>query len=224
MNKKALIIFAKQPVPGEVKTRMVPPLSPRQAAQLYHLMLTDIFSSTESLDGVDRVLFYAGGDDAETHFHELFPGLPLYSQQGADLGPKMEAAFSRVFAMGYRTVAIIGTDSPDLPVSFIEDAFGRLEYGKTDVVFGPAEDGGYYLLAMKRVHSELFRGISWSSGQVLRESLAKAKSMGLEVSTLPEWHDLDTVEDLSKLGTRDGRDCALLTRRFVEGLDIRVNR
>ena len=220
MNKKALIIFAKQPVPGEVKTRMVPPLSLHQAARLYHLMLTDILGSTESLTEVDRFIFYSGGDSTERHFHELFPGLPLCPQQGADLGRKMEAAFRSVFAMGYRTVAIIGSDSPDLPLSYIEDAFHLLENGRTQAVFGPAEDGGYYLLAMKSLYSELFYGIKWSSGQVLRESLVKAESAGIEAAMLPLWYDLDTFEALTRLGKADGKNSAPLTRQFVEGLDL----
>jgi rSAM/selenodomain-associated transferase 1 len=224
MNEKALIIFAKQPVQGEVKTRMVPPLSPRQASQLYQHMLTDIINRTESLEGVDRFLFYSGGNGAEKYFHKLFPDLPLYPQKGADLGSRMEEAFSHVFAKGYRTTAIIGTDSPDLPVSFIDDAFRLLENGNTEAVFGPAEDGGYYLLAMKRVHHELFHGISWSSGRVLRESLEKAGSMGLQVFKLPLWHDVDTFEDLARLGTREDRDCAPLTLRFIERLGLCAGR
>ncbi|HET6420003.1 MAG TPA: TIGR04282 family arsenosugar biosynthesis glycosyltransferase [Geobacteraceae bacterium] len=220
MNEKALIIFARQPAPGEVKTRLVPPLSPAQASLLYHFMLADIINGTESLEGVDRVLFYTGGEGARGYFLDRFPGLPLYPQEGDDLGSRMEEAFSRVFAEGYRFAAIIGTDSPDLPVSFIDDAFRLLAGGKTEVVFGPAEDGGYYLLAMKRVHHELFHGISWGGGSVLRESLEKAGAMGLEVSELMMWGDVDTFEDLAGLAERAGGGCAPLTLRFIKDMGL----
>jgi rSAM/selenodomain-associated transferase 1 len=216
MNKKALIIFAKQPLPGNVKTRLVPPLSPDQAARLYHSMLSDVLNKTESLETVDRLLFHERGSQADYYFQEFFPSFPIYPQQGIDLGARMEAAFARVFAMGYRTAAIIGTDSPDLPVSVIADAFHILEKDGTDVVFGPAEDGGYYLLAMKRIHSELFHGIPWSTGQVLRESVKKAESAGLRVATLPVWYDVDTVEDMKRPELRKEGNGAPLTRGFIE--------
>ncbi len=224
MNEKALIIFARQPIPGKVKTRLTPPLSPRQAASLYHFMLTDIMSRTEALEGVDRVLFYSGGEGAERYFQENCPGLPLHQQKGPDLGSMMEEAFSRVFADGYRTVAIIGSDCPDLPVSFICEAFRLLADGPSEAVFGPAEDGGYYLLAMKRVHRELFHGVSWGNGHVLRESLEKAGAMGLHVSRLPVWGDVDTFEDLTRLLKRGCSDSAPRTLRFIESLSLFAGR
>jgi rSAM/selenodomain-associated transferase 1 len=218
MNKKALIIFAKQPVPGNVKTRLVPPLSPEQAARLCHFMLSDILNKTKSLESVDRFLFHGGDSQADSYFHEIFPPLSIFPQEGIDLGARMEAAFDRIFSMGYRTAAIIGTDSPDLPVSFIADAFRILEKDGTDVVFGPAEDGGYYLLGMKRIHGEIFHGIPWSTGQVLSKSLKHAESAGLGVATLPVWYDVDTIEDLQRPELRNQGNCAPLTRSFVEEL------
>ena len=218
MNKKALIIFAKQPIPGNVKTRLIPALTSDKAAQLYLYMLTDILNKAESLQDIDRFLFYDGDRETEEYFRGMFPELPLYQQESCDLGGRMEAAFACVFAMGYRITAIIGTDSPDLPLSFIDEAFRVLEKKGADVVFGPAEDGGYYLLGMKRVHGELFHGISWSTGRVLRESMEKAESVGLEAATLPVWYDVDTVEDLKKLGSRDVGNNAPQTRGFAEKL------
>lgn len=220
MNDKALIIFARHPEPGKVKTRLTPALSPRQAARLYHFMLTDIINGTGTLSGIDRLLFYSGGENAERYFHELCPGLPLFPQKGPDLGSRMEHAFSHVFALGYRSAAVIGTDSPDLPVYFIIDAFRLLEEG-TEVVFGPAEDGGYYLLALKEVHGELFRGIAWSSGHVLRQSMEKARSKDLRTSELPLWHDVDTFEDLARVGKRAGAGFAPLTVGFIDNPGLR---
>ena len=119
------------------------------------------------------------------------------------------------FALGHDAVAIIGTDSPDLPLSIIEDAFLALENERTDAVFGPSADGGYYLLAMKRLHASLFQGIEWSRSTVLRMSLARAAQAALRVALLPEWYDLDRVEDLKRPGLIDSRSDATRTRRFI---------
>jgi rSAM/selenodomain-associated transferase 1 len=220
MNKKALIIFAKEPVPGNVKTRLIPALSPDKAAQLYLHMLTDTMKKVESLQEVDRFLFYDGGMETEEYFRRLFPALHLCQQERCDLGVRMEAAFTKVFAKGYRTAAIIGTDSPDLPLSFIFDAFNILEKEEADIVFGPAEDGGYYLLGMRRLHGELFHGIRWSTGQVLRESLKKAELAGLVAAALPVWCDVDTIEDLKRLKLRNGENGAPLTGDFIREIEF----
>jgi rSAM/selenodomain-associated transferase 1 len=217
----ALIIFARKPVPGKVKTRLIPHLSAGEAAQLYHCMLTDILNKSVSICETDKILFYEDGRETEDYFRANFPSFTVYPQQGEVLGMRMQTAFDHTFAMGYRSVAIIGTDSPDLPAAHIEESFRLLEKGGADVVFGPAEDGGYYLLAMKRTHGELFRGIDWSSGQVLRQSLAKAELSGLSCKTLPVWYDVDTPADLERPGLADTGNCAPLTRRFLEQLFLK---
>ena len=219
MKDKALIIFAKQPVPGTVKTRMIPALTPEGAAQLYLFMVTDILNNTLTIADVDRILFYDGNGEAEDYFRESFPSWTQFPQEGNDLGQRMEAAFCRTFARGYQSVAIIGSDSPDLPVSFIEDAFRFLENNRSDVVFGPATDGGYYLLGMNRLHRELFSGISWSTGQVLQDSLKIAESLGLGTKLLPPWHDIDTFADLERLKKTHYGNGAPLTMGFIDTID-----
>jgi rSAM/selenodomain-associated transferase 1 len=218
--KDALLIFARRPAPGKVKTRLIPRLSPHEAAQLYQYMLTDILNKTASIREVDKILFYEGGREADDYFRTQVPRFRLCPQRGEDLGVRMEAAFDHAFTMGYRSAAVIGTDSPDLPVAYIEESFRMLENGDTDVVFGPAEDGGYYLLGMKRTHGELFRGITWSSGKVLRESIGKAGLLGLSCKILPVWYDVDVPADLKRPELKDPANCAPLTRHFIEGLGI----
>jgi rSAM/selenodomain-associated transferase 1 len=218
LMKKALIIFAKRPVAGKVKTRLIPALSAKEAAALYKCMLTDTITKVESLKEVDRFLFITGGAECSAFFHEFFPGMPILQQAGNDLGERMEAAFAAVFSMGYQAAAIIGTDSPDLPTTFIKEALLVLEEGRADAVFGPSEDGGYYLLAMRRLHNDLFAGIHWSTGQVLRQSLENAKKMGLRVVQLPTWHDVDTIEDLARPELRNSSNCAPLTRQYIISL------
>ncbi len=219
--KNALLIFARQPNPGKVKTRLTPPLSPVEAAQLYRCMLSDIIHKTESMRKTDRILFYEAANGSEKYFRDNFPSLRLYPQQGEDLGSRMKQAFDLAFSMGYRAAAVIGTDSPDLPVGYIDKSFRLLDNEGADVVFGPAEDGGYYLLALKRTYEELFRGIAWSSGRVLSESIARAGLLGLACGALPVWYDVDTFDDLKRRGLSHAGNCAPLTRQFMKELKIR---
>lgn len=215
INDNALIIFAKQPLAGKVKTRLTAVLSPEEAAELYRCMLIDTLSKVKPLGGVDIYLFFEGDGDAASYFASIADGMETRPQRGNDLGERMMDAFHRTFERGYESVAIIGTDSPDLPVSFIEEAFLSLGDARLDAVFGPSEDGGYYLLALKRLHAELFQGIGWSSQTVLRESVAAAEKVGMRTTMLSLWHDVDTVADLRRADLLDINNGAPLTRAFI---------
>jgi uncharacterized protein len=215
--RNALVIFAKQPVTGRVKTRLSPPLSLAEAAALYCCMLEDVLAKAETFSRLDKHLWYEPAPEAATCFARLAPGMSSHPQKGNDLGERMAEAFYRAFADGYDRVAIIGTDSPDLPHSFIERAYDMLQDPASDVVFGPTRDGGYYLLAMKRFHGELFRDVPWSSGDVLRKSLENAAAAGLGVSLLPIWHDVDQAEDLQRPELRAADNGAPRTRAFIQG-------
>ena len=125
------------------------------------------------------------------------------------------AAFGQAFRLGATTVAIVGSDSPDLPPDRIGQAYRLLANGQTDAVFGPSEDGGYYLLAMNQLHGELFRGIEWSTGTVLAKSLERAAAAGIRTALLPTWHDVDTAGDLDRPGLLDEGDGAPLTREYL---------
>ena len=215
INDNALIIFAKQPLAGKVKTRLTAVLSPEEAAELYRCMLIDTLFKVKLLGGVDIYLFFEGDGDAASYFASIADGMETRPQRGNDLGERMMDAFQRTFERGYESVAIIGTDSPDLPVSFIEEAFLSLGDARLDAVFGPSEDGGYYLLALKRLHAELFQGIGWSSQAVLRETVAAAEKVGMRTTMLSLWHDVDTVADLRRADLLDINNGAPLTRAFI---------
>lgn len=214
-RKQALIIFAKRPVPGRVKTRLAPPLTAVEASRLYECMLRDILCRTSRLTGIDQIIFYADEPGAADYFHQLAPATPLFPQRGEDLGERMANAFCTAFSLSYREVAIIGSDSPDLPLPFIENAFAHLTK-ETSTVFGPSEDGGYYLVALREMHDELFRGIEWSRSDVLEKSLGKAEEAGIRVALLPGWYDVDRIEDLQRPELRDKTDDAPRTREFIE--------
>lgn len=214
--KKALIIFAKQPFPGLVKTRLTPPLSPDQAAELYRCMLGDTLAKVAELPATDRLLFYEEHQGAAAYFRQTATGCRLYPQWGDDLGGRMANAFGLAFAEGYQTAVIIGTDSPDLPLSFIAAAFRKLEQTRVEAVYGPSEDGGYYLLGLKQVYTELFRDIPWGSDGVLEKSLARAVGAGILTELLPSWYDVDTATDLQRPGLLDEGNGAPLTRQFLK--------
>lgn len=222
-NFRALIIFAKKPESGSVKTRLSPPLTAEEAAGLYNCMIRDTLEMTTSLSGVNIFIFFQDDPGAADFFKALAPDTDSRPQRGESLGERMKYAFQELFSRGFTEVAIIGTDSPDLPPEHIFEAFALLEYEHTDVVFGPAEDGGYYLLAMKRVWDELFTGLPWSSEHLLSASVETAKDSCLGASFLPKWHDIDTVADLGRPELLDEKSPAKRTREFLSTISNHFN-
>lgn len=212
--KQALIIFAKRPVPGRVKTRLTPPLTPEEGAEIYRRMLLDTLAGAASIPHMEKFIFYEDEPEAAPYFEGMAGEMGVFPQKGRDLGERMGNAFRDMFNMGCGRVAIIGSDSPDLPRERIAAAFELLK--DAEVVYGPCEDGGYYLVAMKRRHDGLFEGIPWSSGAVLAKSLEKAEKAGLAVALLPNWHDLDMAEDLQRAELLDEGNSAVLTREFLK--------
>lgn len=212
---KALLIFAKQPLPGSVKTRLSPPLTFQAAADIYGCMLSDTLLKVAEVSGVERLLFFEPSCGAADFFQEYFPGIRAFPQQGNGLGERLETSFETAFSLGFKSVAAIGTDSPDLPLPYLEESFRLLEKGPADAVFGPAEDGGYYLVALRSCHPGLFRKIPWSTDRVLEKSLAAATALGLQVACLPVWHDMDTVEDLQRFLAGGSSEYAPRTLRFL---------
>ncbi len=219
VNPCALLIFARRPIPGRVKTRLSPPLSPEEAAELYRCMLLDILDRTSPLPGIDRLLFYVDEEGAEAYFRGVAPGCRLVPQAEGDLGARMAGAFRHVFAAGYGRAAVIGSDSPDLPLLFVTEALERLAAG-ADAVYVPSDDGGYCLLALRELHGVLFGGIAWSTAEVMGASLARGEEAALRVELLPEWYDLDTIADLHRPELTDAGNGAERTRRFLRRLSL----
>ncbi|HZV80754.1 MAG TPA: TIGR04282 family arsenosugar biosynthesis glycosyltransferase [Geobacteraceae bacterium] len=213
-HSRALIIFAKQPLPGRVKTRLSPHLPAEAAAEFYRCMLEDTVARAMSLSQVQVFLYYQDDAGAGEYFAALAPRVETLPQRGADLGERMADAFADQFRQGTDRVAIIGSDSPDLPGEYILQAFDLLD-GGNDVVFGPAEDGGYYLLAMGKLWKELFTGLPWSSPELLSSSLKRAGQGDLKAALLPKWYDMDTCADLVRAMGRGGTPSAPLTDAFL---------
>ena len=213
---RALLIFARRPHPGRVKTRLSPFLSPEEAAELYDCMVRDVVTRTAGLEVDERFLFYEDDGEAKGYFRELDERLLLLPQEGAELGERLANAFAAVLRQGFMTSAVIGADSPDLPLVYISGAFERLETGAAEAVFGPTEDGGYYLAALPAPHPELFREVPWSTDQVLEVSRQRAADSGLRTVLLPRWYDVDDPSDLSRPGLRDKDNDSPRTTAFLD--------
>jgi hypothetical protein len=196
--ESALVIFAKAPVPGQVKTRLCPPLTPDEAASLHGSLVLDMLERSRGATALDR--FVACAPSPDHVFFKILEerhGVRLLAQTGDDLGVRMARALADVFALGYRHALAIGTDLPTLPGSAFGDAVRLL--ADHDLVLGPALDGGYYLIGLRKPAPDLFSGIPWSTDRVLSLTQEKAVALGLRVALLPARRDLDTIEDLSAL-------------------------
>lgn len=200
MNKKhaklLLVVMAKAPVPGKVKTRLLPHFTAEEAVDLYRCFLRDRIRTISTLKGVDLAIAFTPADARDSFVHFSQNGIGLISQKGADLGKRLNNIFIEKLGCGYDAVSIIDSDTPDLPQWTIQESFRRLLSSQADVVFGPCHDGGYYLVGMRRPHPELFDDIAWSTATVLSNTLEKAKQLGVKTDLLPWRYDLDTFEDL----------------------------
>lgn len=193
----ALVVFAKQPAPGRVKTRLCPPFTPEQAAAFYARMLEDVLETSLAAGralGLEVVLAVQPPEAAE--LLPAPPGLRREPQQGAELGARMEHALARELASGHRPVLLRGSDSPTLGRATLAAALAALE--RSDLVICPDRDGGYNLVGLGRGVSGLFSH-PMSTASVLADTLAQAEARGLTHALLPAGFDLDTAADLALL-------------------------
>ncbi len=211
-----LVVVAKQPERGTVKTRIAATIGDDRAAELYRCALHDTLALATSIADVAHAVSYNPPTDAgRRYFERAAPTFVLLPQQGAALGERLSGTFARL-TQRYSPVVSIGSDSPDLPATFIQRAFDLLQ-AQADVVLGPADDGGYYLLGMCSMQPTLFERIDWSTRVVAQQTRARAAAAHLHLADLPTWHDLDTVDDLRALVAPG----APLTRAFVAGLSAK---
>jgi rSAM/selenodomain-associated transferase 1 len=193
-DRDVLLVFVKHPQPGAAKTRLIPTLGPENAADLYRVLAEEEIRGTRPQGDEYRRLFFFAPEEASAEVEGWLPGERLLPQLGADLGARMSAAFAAAFAGGARRAAIVGTDVPWVSREVVLVAFAALD--GHDVVLGPAQDGGYYLMALSRHRPALFEGIAWSTPGVLAATAERAGALGLSVSLLEPLRDIDTIEDL----------------------------
>jgi uncharacterized protein len=202
-------IFAKQPLPGQVKTRLIPPLSAAEAAALYEISLRETLDRCCTA-GLEPVLCYAGDRD---YFSAAFPDVALLPQVSGDLGRRMTAAMASFFQeASCRGAVLIGSDSPDLPLTLLRQALTALAGNECDCVVAPAADGGYVLIGMRRLWAELFVQVPWSSRDVLAATRVKAAQSDLRYRELSGWEDVDDLLSLRRLLKRSPQS---LTARYA---------
>jgi rSAM/selenodomain-associated transferase 1 len=195
--KKTLLIFAKNLIHGEVKTRLASTVGHDKAMTVYEQLIAHTIETTKHLP-VDKTVFYSKRIELEDAWDNKIYEKNI--QTGNDLGDKMKNAFATVFGNRNKKLVIIGTDCPDLNASVIMNAYVYLE--DHDIVIGPASDGGYYLLGMKKLHPRLFEKIDWSTEKVLAQTLKICESSNLSTFLLPELSDIDDENDLKKYMNR----------------------
>jgi len=215
----ALIIVAKRPAPGQTKTRLSPPLSPKQAASLYECFVLDTLNLIRQVPDIWPVLAYLP-DSEKTYFHKIAPDFELIPQIGDNLGARLDNALMHFLKEGYEKVVIMDSDSPTLPVDYLTQAFQELS-GEIELVIGPCDDGGYYLIGLKRPAPRLLREVRMSTHWVTEDTVALATKEGLSVSLLPQWYDVDDARSLTHLSREllhsDTRT-APHTNRFLDEL------
>lgn len=189
--KDALIIMMKNAVPGRVKTRLAASIGDADALRIYQALLEQTQKVTADI-AADKYIFY----DSVVERNDIFPNdrYKKYTQCSGDLGTRMDYAFSIPFKNEYRRVVLIGADCYALETRHIADAFEALN--TNDFVLGPAKDGGYYLLAMKKWNRWIFKNKSWSTPALFSETLDEIKGNNSSVFLLEELNDIDTREDL----------------------------
>jgi len=221
-SRSKLLVFAKVPRPGRVKTRLCPPLGAEQATRLYAAMVGDAIEAYASLGFSVRV--YVAPDPDPFPAELLPPRVTVHTQMGVGLGERMLHALEDAFSDGAERAVLIGTDHPTLPLAYITQAFEAVSSPET-VVLGPTLDGGYYLVGMSRSYPELFMGMTYSHPGVLEETLDRATATDASVTLLRSWYDVDDVASLQHLAedlTQMPATVAVRTRKAIQKYFLEV--
>jgi len=197
--EQALITVVKRPRAGATKTRLCPPFSPQEAAAFYHCLMRDTMALMARVPAVKPVVAYTPADAQDYFRHLVSSSFELMPQRGRDLGERLDNVLTDWLHKGYGLAVVMDSDSPTLPIAYLRQAFRRLEDPDMDVVLGPCDDGGYYLIGLKAPCPALFQGIAMSTPSVMAETLERAQEQGLRVACLPPWYDVDTSDDVRRL-------------------------
>jgi rSAM/selenodomain-associated transferase 1 len=239
----AMAVMTKAPQAGRVKTRLVPPLTPEEAAELNKCFLRDTASAISSAcsrrlaDDENKVsLEHACAScgvavytpvGAESAYNDILPpGFSLLPQRGDKFGERLYFAVEDLFKCGFESVCLIDSDSPTVPAENFAKAVELLGTREDRVVLGPSDDGGYYLIGVKEPHRHLFEQIDWSTERVLKQTVQRATEIGLEAKLLPTGYDVDDEASLRRLSTdlladTTSTDIAPHTREFLAKLAAR---
>jgi hypothetical protein len=231
----ALAVMTKAPQAGRVKTRLTPPLSPEEAAALNTCFLRDTARtiSRTSTNGKALGVGVYTPIGSETMYSKILPAeFILVPQRGDGFGERLLAATDDLLQLGFESLCLINSDSPTLPADVFTQAVDVLSHLEDGVVLGPSDDGGYYLIGLKKQHQRLFEEIEWSTERVLEQTVTAAKEIGLPIYLLPTWYDVDDSLTLSRLcqemfgtnGSERTKLAAPATRDFLSALLQREGR
>jgi rSAM/selenodomain-associated transferase 1 len=201
-NNSCVLIFVKYPMVGQVKTRLAQQTGPEIAAEVYRNFVIDLLATLHNLNAPLRIFFEPA--DALQKFHQwLGTEYSYFPQSGGNLGEKIKNAFLHGFADNFSKLVLIGSDIPDLPPDFVNLSLGALD--THDAVIGPSSDGGYYLIGFSKEGflPQTFENIAWSTDSVFEDTISTLKRHKTKVYLLPQWHDVDTLEDLYSLLSRN---------------------
>jgi rSAM/selenodomain-associated transferase 1 len=194
--RRALVVIGKAPVPGAVKTRLAPALTPDESAALYRAFLADTLDLVRRL-GWERVCLIHPRGEAP-RLRQFAPDVNLLEQPSPGLGRALQHAFAWHFEHGFEKVILIGSDNPTLGMAPLVAAEAALSDAQ-DLTVGPTSDGGYYLIGMRQPHLAVFERIEWSTSRVYAQTVERAQALGLNVHAVDQWYDVDEPADLSRL-------------------------
>ncbi|MCP4168800.1 MAG: glycosyltransferase [Chloroflexi bacterium] len=198
MKDLAVMVMAKRPQPGRSKTRLTPPYSAKMAAGLSEAFLRDVLTLVGAITAVTPFVAYAPPSEV-AYFQHLAQGFALIPQLGESLGERLDHVLTSCLERGFERVVALSSDTPNLPMEYLSQAFSNLREPEIDVVLGPCDDGGYYLIGVKARPSHLVLDVQMSTPFVLKDTLAVADDENLSVHLLPAWYDVDTMSDLQRL-------------------------
>ncbi|MDQ2919174.1 MAG: TIGR04282 family arsenosugar biosynthesis glycosyltransferase [Verrucomicrobiota bacterium] len=225
----ALAVMTKAPRAGKVKTRLTPPLTPEEAAALNVCFLRDTsraITSARAQANAQGIGVYTPVGEEKAYVDILPDEFQLLSQRGDGFGERLIYAAEDLFALGFHSLCLIDSDSPTVPESTYLQAAQALARTGDRMIFGPSDDGGYYLIGLKKMHRRLFEEIAWSSERVAAQTLQRAQEIGLEVEFLPTCYDVDDRATLRRLcdGLLAGNEQAPATKHFLKQLIEREGR
>ncbi|MDR3739586.1 MAG: TIGR04282 family arsenosugar biosynthesis glycosyltransferase [Terracidiphilus sp.] len=209
-NTTALAVMAKAPRAGKVKTRLSPPLTMQQCAELNICFLRDTTRNIAEValtsPSAGMVCYTPAGD--EEAFDGLLPArFALICQRGSSFGERLLCAAQDILACGFGSVCLIDSDSPTLPASALAEAVRQLNEPGDRIVLGGSDDGGYYLIGLKQAHARVFEEIAWSTSRVYAETVERVHEIGAPLVELPLWYDVDDAETLDTVSNELLRNC-----------------
>lgn len=216
----AIAVMTKVPGMTAVKSRLHESLGEARATELYRCFLLDRLDAVAALRDISGVVAFTPHEAAAVMRTLAPPSLQIVPQRGADLGQRLSSVLTDLLNLGHAGAIAVDSDSPTLPMAYVAEAAAVLSGARCDLVLGPCEDGGYYLVGLRSPQPALFEGIPWSTGAVFAMTLDKARARGLSVHVLPQWFDVDTDADLRRLHAdmTTGADLPQRTYVFVRQL------